>query len=109
MTEETGTCTFPGCERPAADSADLGGCEKHLALFDARAEEEAWGLACNILAPWVESARYIGSDELTQVMEKALEEVDNRHNAAMEELEKAEAAAPKRRPGHAARATVGVR
>ncbi len=60
-------------------------------LWDARAEEEAWGLAWSILYPWVESARYIGSDELTQVMEKALEEVDSRVNAAMDKREKAEA------------------
>lgn len=60
--------------------------------WDARAEEEAWGLAWSILYPWVESARYIGSDELTQVMEKALEEVDGRVNAAMDKREKAESA-----------------
>lgn len=61
-------------------------------LWEARSEEEAWGLAWSILNPWVESARYIGSDELTRAMERALDEVDARHNAAMDKRERAEAA-----------------
>ncbi|MDP8951317.1 MAG: hypothetical protein M3N18_03590 [Actinomycetota bacterium] len=60
------------------------------ARYDARAEEEAWGLACNILRPWVESVRYIGSDELTEVMERAYADADARYGAALGKLERAE-------------------
>ena len=55
-----------------------GLCAEHSELFEARAAEEAWGPAWNILPPWLESARYIGGDELTQVMEGALAEVEER-------------------------------
>ena len=86
-------CVVPGCVRPALPEREgrIGECAEHAALFDARAEEEAWGLAGNILRPWVESARYIGSDELTGVMEKALAEVEDRVNAALDKIERAEA------------------
>ncbi len=46
-------------------------------LFDARADHEAWSYAHEILEPWVRITRSIGSDELTQVMEKALGEVED--------------------------------
>ncbi len=61
------------------------------AHYDARAEVEAWDLAWKILAPWVESVRPIGSDELTKVMEKALAEVEEAVGRARGELEQAEA------------------
>jgi len=96
MTEQTtgrAACAVPGCGRSAVPGREcLGECEEHAALFDARAEEEAWGLAGNILRPWVESARYIGSDELTGVMEGALVKVEEAVNAALDEIERAEAA-----------------
>ena len=45
-------------------------------LFDAQADHEAWSRAHEILEPWVRTTRPIGSDELTQVMEKALAHVE---------------------------------
>jgi hypothetical protein len=38
---------------------------KERALYDARADEEAWEFVLEILRPRVESARPIGSEELT--------------------------------------------
>jgi len=91
--EEEPACAVPGCERPAVpDGGRLGECAEHAAEYDARAEAEAWGLARKILGPWVESTREIGSDELTQVMEKALKEVNDAGSRAQDELERAEAA-----------------
>jgi hypothetical protein len=52
--------------------------EEHK-LFDAQADHEAWSLAHEFLEPWVRTTRPIGSDELTQVtqvMEKALAQVE---------------------------------
>ncbi len=60
------------------------------AHYDARSEVEAWDLARKILAPWVESVRPIGSDELTRVMEKALAEVEEAVERARDELERLE-------------------
>ncbi len=60
------------------------------AHYDARSEVEAWGLAHKILAPWVESTRPIGSDELLSVMEKALAEVEEAVGRARGELERLE-------------------
>jgi hypothetical protein len=62
------------------------------AHYDAQAKEEAWGLAESILRPWVEATRAIGSDELTRVMEGALEEAEREYNLALDEREAAEAA-----------------
>ncbi len=90
--EKVATCTVPGCERPAAESGDLQGCAEHLALYDARAELDAWSLAHNILRPWVESTKAIGSDELTKVMEIALGHAEDRVTIALEAIERAEAA-----------------
>jgi hypothetical protein len=47
---------------------------KERELYDARADHEAWGHGAEILEPWVRTTKAIGSDELTQVMEKALAE-----------------------------------
>jgi hypothetical protein len=49
-------------------------------LFDAQADHEAWSLAHEILEPWVRTTKPIGSDELTQVMEKALAHVEMEPN-----------------------------
>ena len=49
-------------------------------------------MAGDILTPWVESARHIGSDELTEVMEGALAEVEERVDAAVDRIERAEEA-----------------
>lgn len=50
--------------------------EEERRLYDAQADHEAWGLAHEILEPWVRTTEEIGSDELTQVMKKALAEVE---------------------------------
>ena len=95
MTEQTkgrAACAVPGCGRPASRAESVWPCAEHMAVYDARAEEEAWGLAGNILRSWVESTRGIGSDELTEVMEKALGEVEDRVNAALDKIERAEEA-----------------
>ena len=63
---------------------------KEWAVWDAKAEEEAWGLAGDILRPWVEAARAIGSPELLAVLEKALKEVEEKVNAALDEMERLE-------------------
>lgn len=104
MTEQTTTeraaCAVPGCARPALLGREgLGECAEHGALFDARAETEAWNLAWKILGPWVESTREIGSDELTEVMEGALARVDEAGSRAQNELERAEAALQRARAG----------
>ena len=49
-------------------------------LFDAQADHGAWSLAHEILEPWVRTTRPIGSNELTQVMEKALAHVEMEPN-----------------------------
>ena len=55
-------------------------------LFDAQADHEAWSLAHEILEPWVRTTRPIGSDELTQVMEKALAHVEMEPNRTRDVL-----------------------
>jgi hypothetical protein len=51
--------------------------EQERLRYDAQAEAEAWQFALDILRPWVEAARAIGSEELTSVMEGALVEAEN--------------------------------
>jgi hypothetical protein len=68
------------------------GCREHRRVFDAQADEEAWRLAVEILTPWVEAARPIGSDELTRVMEEALARAERELNRALDEQEAANAA-----------------
>ncbi len=58
------------------------------ALFDARAEHEAWTRAWEILEPLVRWIRHTGSDELTLVMEKALAEVEENVNRTRQVLER---------------------
>lgn len=65
---------------------------RERALYDAQADHEAWGLAHQILGPWVEATRPIGSDELTRVMEKALEEVEGEVRRTLHVLVEAEEA-----------------
>ena len=89
MTEQV-PCHFPGCERPAAlEMMPLEVCRGHAAAMEAAASIEAWGLALSILRPWVESARAIGSDELTGVMERALAEAEAAADLAQDALERA--------------------
>ncbi len=64
-----------------------GWTPEERALWDARADHEAWCLAHSILEPWVKATRPIGSDELTQVMEKALAEVEGEVNRTLDVLE----------------------
>jgi hypothetical protein len=85
-----GLCPVPGCERPEAPRGY--GCREHRRVFEAQADEEAWDLALSILTPWVEATRKIGSDELTSVMERALEEAERELNRVLDEREAAEAA-----------------
>ncbi len=91
--EETYPCYASGCERPAIVGDEFRGCEEHRAAYDARADYEAWCFARRILGPWVESAREIGSDELTSVMLNALEEVEEAVAASQVLLERAQEAA----------------
>ncbi len=60
---------------------------KERALYDAQADHEAWSLAHEILEPWVRAARPIGSEELTRVMEKALDEVEREVSRTLDVLE----------------------
>ena len=55
--------------------------------LDARADHAAWDHAHAILEPWVQTTREIGSDELTRVMESALEEVEREVNRTLDVLE----------------------
>ena len=57
------------------------------AHYDARANEEAWSFAVEILEPWMKVTRLIGSDELTRVMEQALGEAEAERALAMGVLE----------------------
>ncbi len=57
------------------------------ALWDARADHEAWSFAQEILEPWVQATRAIGHDELVRVMEKALTEVEGEVNRTLDVLE----------------------
>jgi hypothetical protein len=56
-------------------------------LWDAHADHEAWSLAHDILEPLVEAIRPAGSDELTRVLEKALEEVGAEVGRTLDVLE----------------------
>jgi hypothetical protein len=90
VAEALGICAMPGCKRPAVNHPF--GCREHVRVFDAQAEVEAWELALKILKPWVESARPIGSDELTRVMREAQEKAEWELRGARRELKEAEAA-----------------
>jgi hypothetical protein len=65
---------------------------KERAVYDAKSDREAWNYAWNLLDPLVDMAREIGHDEFTQVMEKALVEVQDNMNVAADNLELARAA-----------------
>jgi len=57
------------------------------AHYDARANEEAWSFAVEILEPMMALVRAIGHDELTRVMEQALGEAEAERALAMGVLE----------------------
>ncbi len=57
------------------------------ARYDARANEEAWNFAVEILEPMMALVRAIGHDELTLAMEKALGEAEAERALAMNALE----------------------
>jgi hypothetical protein len=59
---------------------------------DASSDVEAWGVAPGVLKPWVETTEAIGFDKLTEVMERALAEVEAAAELARGELERAKAA-----------------
>jgi hypothetical protein len=65
---------------------------KERAVYDAQAGSEAWSYAYDLLDPLVDMAREVGHDEFTQVMEKALVEVEDNINVAIDNLELAQAA-----------------
>jgi hypothetical protein len=93
--EEEVPCHFRGCERPAAPEA-VGALEvrrEHWAAMDASSEVEAWGVALDVLKPWVQTTEAIGfDDKLAEVMERALAEAEAAADLARDELERAEAA-----------------
>jgi hypothetical protein len=57
------------------------------ARYDARAEHEAWAFAHEVMEPWMEITRLIGSDELARVMERAFAEVDKEVGRTLDVLE----------------------
>lgn len=67
-----------------------GWTEEERELWDAQADHEAWSHAAEILHPLAHAVRPIGSDELTQVMEKALAEVDGEVKRTHDVLESLE-------------------
>ena len=78
-------------ERARHDGGRADWTPEERALYDARSEEaEAWGLAWRILEPWVRSAEYIGSPELSGVMQETLGQVDENLDRARRELERLE-------------------
>jgi hypothetical protein len=94
VTEQTidrATCSFPGCERPLV-AGTLSGCEEHVRAWDAYADVEELQMAHDVLKPWVESARAIGFDVLTEFMEGALYDLEERLKRARAEAERAAAA-----------------
>jgi hypothetical protein len=86
-------CGAGGCERPLdPNTGAFRGCTEHRAEFDAHAEADAWNYAQSILMPLLQATRQIGSNELTAVMEDALEEVNENLARARARHERAEAA-----------------
>ena len=73
--------------------ADSRMTPEERALYDARAHEEAWGFALEILEPWMEITRLIGSEELTRVMKTAQDEAASELNRALDALEALQGAA----------------
>jgi hypothetical protein len=64
-----------------------GWTKEERELYDAKAGHEAWEHARSILDPLVQVVHEVGSDELIQVMEKALMEVEGELNRALDKLE----------------------
>ena len=62
---------FGNCGRPATEAEYLM-CREHRTLVDADSKHMAWEVAMGVLRPWVEAARAISFDELTELMEEAL-------------------------------------
>lgn len=56
-------------------------------LYDAKAQEEAWSHAIEILEPMHEIARMFGSPELERLLEKARDEADEELNRTLDVLE----------------------
>lgn len=78
---------FPFLEAELEKMRDRSMNEHERRLYDAKADHEGWNLAHEILAPWVQATRLIGSDELTRVMEKALADVEGEVNRTLDVLE----------------------
>jgi hypothetical protein len=55
-------------------------------FYDCQASVEAWGYALQVLRPWVDAARAIGSEELEWCMEHALEAATLEHARALDQL-----------------------
>lgn len=79
--------------KKATGEADSWMTEEERARYDAKAEEEAWGFALEVLEPWMEITRLMGSAELTRVMEKAQAEATEELNRALDVLEPLQEAA----------------
>lgn len=81
---------FPFLEaelKKATGEADSWMNPEERARYDAQADHEAWEFAAEILEPWVQAARLIGSDELTRTMGKALTESEAEVNRTLGVLE----------------------
>jgi hypothetical protein len=57
------------------------------ALYDAQAKEEAWGYAESILRPLAGALRAVGSEELNQAMQAAVDEAMREYRRALEAAE----------------------
>jgi hypothetical protein len=66
--------------------ADLWLTPEERRIWDARAKEEAWGHAVEVLLPMQEIARVNGSDELIEVLKDAEKRCSREINAALDEL-----------------------
>lgn len=80
---------FPFLEtdlKKVREEADSGMTPEERVLYDAQADREAWCFAKEILDPLVKVAHLVGSDELTQVMEKARDEAEAEVERTMDVL-----------------------
>lgn len=60
---------------------------KERAHYDAQADHEAWSFAHEIMLPWMEIVRSVGSGELEKVMQRAFSEVEREVGRTLDVLE----------------------
>ena len=82
-------CCWGDCGQPATEPG-YGMCREHRTLVDADSEHMAWEVAMGVLRPWVEAARAISFDELTELMEEALAKGEKELDRARRKMEEAE-------------------